>query len=85
MSNNSTTTQKFSLEKIPPQNVEAEAAVLGSMLIEEAAIARAIELIDEDSFYKEAHRIIYRTITDLFSRNSVADLITVTEELKKRN
>ncbi len=84
MPENSITTQKFSL-KIPPQSVEAEIAVLGSMLIEEAAIAGAIELIDEESFYKEAHRIIYRTIIDLFNRNSVVDLITVTEELKKRN
>ncbi|MBU4376542.1 MAG: replicative DNA helicase [Candidatus Omnitrophica bacterium] len=84
MAENNITTQKFHLEKIPPQNVEAEMAVLGSMLIEESAVGNAIELIDVESFYKESHRIIYRVIIDLFSRNSAIDLITVIEELRKR-
>ncbi|MDD5680638.1 MAG: replicative DNA helicase [Candidatus Omnitrophica bacterium] len=84
MPENNVTTQKMSMEKIPPQSTEAETALLGSMLIEEAAIAKAIELVDEKSFYKEAHRIIYRTIIELFTRNSAIDLITVTEELKNR-
>ncbi len=84
MPENNVTTQKMSLEKIPPQSVEAEIAILGSMLIEEAAIGRAIEVIDENSFYKEAHRIIYKTISDMFGRNSAIDLITIIEELKKR-
>jgi len=84
MSQDNITTQKMSLEKIPPQSVDAEMAILGSMLIEEAAIAKAIELIDENAFYKEAHRMIYMTIIGLFDRNSAIDLITVIEELKKR-
>ena len=81
--NSSLRTRNLPIEKIPPQNVEAEIAVLGSMLIEEEAIAKAIEIIDETAFYKEAHRIIYRTIIDLFSKNSPADIVTLTEELKK--
>ncbi|MBU2063707.1 MAG: hypothetical protein KKF93_04860, partial [Candidatus Omnitrophica bacterium] len=47
------------LDKIPPQNIEAEMAVLGSILIEEEVVTNAIELLDEDCFYKENHRIIY--------------------------
>jgi len=72
------------VEKIPPQNIEAEIAILGSMLIEEEAIAKAIEIIDESAFYKEAHRIIYRAIVELFSKNSAADIVTLMEELKKK-
>ena len=83
MPENNVTTQKMSIEKIPPQNIEAEMALLGSMLIEEAAIGKAIELINEDAFYKEAHRIIYKTITELFSKNSAIDLITIVEQLRK--
>jgi len=84
MANNKLSTQNLSLQKLPPQNIEAEAAVLGSMLIEEEAIARAIELLDEGAFYKEAHRAIYRTILELFNKNSVADIVTITEELNKK-
>ncbi|MBI4353293.1 MAG: replicative DNA helicase [Candidatus Omnitrophica bacterium] len=70
-------------EKIPPQNIEAEAAVLGSMLIEETAIARAVELLTPDAFYKEAHRRIFQCMVDLFSRSEAVDLVTLTENLSK--
>ena len=76
--------QNIPMEKVPPQNIEAEIAVLGSMLIEEEAIAKAIEIIDESAFYKEAHRMIYETIIGLFSKNSAADIVTLTEELRKK-
>ncbi|MBN1872254.1 MAG: replicative DNA helicase [Candidatus Omnitrophica bacterium] len=55
------------------------------MLIEEEAIAKAIELIDANVFYKEAHRIIYRTITDLFGKNAAVDIVTIIEELRKKD
>jgi replicative DNA helicase len=77
-------TKNLPVEKIPPQSIEAEIAILGSMLIEEEAIAKAIEIIDENAFYKEANRIIYKTIIELFSRNSAVDLVTLIEELKKK-
>jgi replicative DNA helicase len=77
-------TQNLPIEKIPPQNIEAEIAILGSMLIEEEAIAKAIEIIDEDVFYKEAHRTIYKTIIELFSKNSAVDIVTLVDELKKK-
>lgn len=74
-----------SLEKLPPQNIDAEMAVLCSMLIEEEAISHAIELLTEDSFYKEAHRIIFNTIITLYGKNKAVDLITLVDELKKKN
>ena len=75
----------ISLEKVPPQNLEAEIAVLGSMLIEEAAIGQAVETVNASFFYKDAHKKIFQTIVDLYSLNKAVDLITLTEELKKRN
>ena len=84
MPENTISTKNIPIEKIPPQSIETETAVLGSMLIEEQAIAKAIEIIDENAFYKEAHRIIYRTIMDLFSKNSIVDIVVLTEELKKK-
>lgn len=73
------------LEKLPPQNLEAEMAVLGSMLIDEEAIAVAIEYINRDSFYKDSHRKIFEAITDLYNANKAVDLITLTDELKRKN
>lgn len=71
--------------KLPPQNLEAEMAVLGSMLIEEEAILLALELIDEGCFYKEAHSRIFSAIVNLFNSQRNVDLITISDELKRKN
>src|SRR3989338_3472482 len=70
-------------EKVPPQNLEAETAVLGSMLIEEDAIAQGIELLTPEAFYKDAHQKIFQSIINLFNENRAVDLITLTESLTK--
>src|SRR3989304_2953987 len=72
------------LERVPPQSTEAEQGVLGSMLLERDAIARVVEMIRGDDFYREAHRRIYETMVDLFERGEPVDLITVTDRLKAR-
>ena len=74
-----------SLEKVPPQNLDAEMAVLGSMLIDEGAIGVAIENIDKHTFYSDSHRKVFDAIIDLYNANKAVDLITLTDELKKRN
>lgn len=71
------------LEKVPPQNLEAEMAVLGSMLIDEEATSCAIEFLDQDSFYRDAHKKIFEAISQLYKNNKVVDLITLTDELKR--
>ena len=73
------------LERLPPQNLDAEQAVLGSMLLEEEAILQAAELLEESVFYKDAHRKIFRTLLSLYKASAPIDLLTVTDELKKRN
>ena len=73
------------LDKVQPQSIDAEMAVLGSMLLDREVISDAIETLGPDSFYKEAHRRIYSAIVKVFDENKAVDLITVMEELKKTN
>ncbi|MDR7418934.1 MAG: replicative DNA helicase [Armatimonadota bacterium] len=70
------------VERVPPQNLEAEQSVLGSMLLERDAIARVLELVRADDFYRDAHRRIFEVIADLFERGEPADLISVTDRLR---
>ncbi|OGF46213.1 MAG: replicative DNA helicase [Candidatus Firestonebacteria bacterium RIFOXYC2_FULL_39_67] len=72
-------------EKLPPQNIEAEKSVIGSMLIEPEALQKVVELLKEDSFYRDSHRKIFSAVMRLFDNNQPVDLITVAEELKKNN
>ena len=76
---------QIALDKIPPQNLEAEMAVLGSMLIDEAAISVSIESLDRASFYKDTHQKIFESISDLYNANKAVDLITLTDELKRKD
>ncbi len=71
-------------DRIPPQNIEAEQSVLGSILIDSDALARVIEILKPEDFYEPAHRLIYDVILELFDRGKAVDLITVSEALKKR-
>ncbi len=75
---------EFSSHKIPPQNIEAEQSVLGGILIENEAINKAMEILVPDDFYRDAHRKIYSALIALFERDEPADLITMTNELRKR-
>jgi len=74
---------KTLIEKVPPQNIEAEVAVLGSMLLDREAIARAIEELEENAFYSDAHKKIYRSIVKLYDNNEAVDMVTIIESLKK--
>jgi len=68
---------------VPPQNLEAEASVLGAMMVAEGAIAPVvldIRLHDED-FYRERHRIVFRAITSLYEKGEPVDALTVSEHL----
>ncbi len=72
------------LGKIPPHSLEAEQSVLGAMLINQEAINIAIEQLNPEDFYKEANKEIFQAIIELYSRNEPVDIITLSEELKKR-
>jgi len=70
------------LMKIPPQNLEAERATLGAMLLEKDAIDKAVEMgLDEADFYHEHNRVVFKGILDLYHKNEPVDLITISNRL----
>lgn len=73
-----------SLDHIPPQNLEAEQAVLGSMLIERPALEKAAEILHPEDFYRDAHRVIFEAMLALAERDEPVDLITLPNELRMR-
>ncbi|HKS69007.1 MAG TPA: replicative DNA helicase, partial [Ktedonobacterales bacterium] len=74
----------MAVEKLLPQNVEAEAGVLGSLLIDPEAIVQIADFLRPDDFYNEAHRTIYQAALELFESHEPADLITLCDELGRR-
>jgi len=71
--------------KIPPHSLEAERAVLGGMLLDRESLPRAVELLKPADFYKEGHRKIFDSMLALFERNEPVDLLTISEELRRRS
>lgn len=69
------------LGKIPPQDIEAEQAVLGSMLTDQDAVIAAIEVLKEDDFYREDNKIIYTALLNIYNRAEPIDIITLKSEL----
>jgi replicative DNA helicase len=72
------------LGKMPPQAVDLEEAVLGGVMIEKDAIIAVMDILSPDSFYKDAHRKIFQVVLDLSNELQPIDILTVTEELRKR-
>jgi replicative DNA helicase len=71
--------------RVPPHSTEAEQSVLGAMLINASAVGKCLEYIrDDDAFYREAHRKIFRAIMAIHDRGEPADLVTVGEELRRK-
>ncbi len=68
--------------KLPPQNLEAEQSVLGAVLLDNTAMAKAMELLTEEDFYRIAHRRIFRAMLELSEAGEVIDQITLTERMK---
>ncbi len=72
-----------STDRIPPHSNDAEMAVLGAMMLEKEAASRVIQLLQPDSFYREAHRLIYTAMIALADRNQPIDIITLNDELRR--
>lgn len=69
---------------IPPQNLEAEQTVLGTILLHEKSLFKILEILEPDDFYREAHKHIFRAMVRLFEKSEPQDLITVTNILRDR-
>ena len=78
-------TQDDLIKLAPPNNIEAEQAVLGSMMSKASAVADAVEMLKTEDFYREAHRIIFNTMKGLFRDNIPVDIVTLSEQLSKEN
>jgi replicative DNA helicase len=73
------------VEKLLPQNIEAECGVLGSIIIDPEAIVQVADFLHPDDFYRDAHRNIYEIILHLYEQHEPADFITICDELERRN
>jgi replicative DNA helicase len=73
------------VEKLLPQNIEAECGVLGSIIIDPEAIVQVSDFLHADDFYRDAHHTIYEVILQLYEEHEPADFITICDELERRN
>lgn len=73
------------LRKVPPQNLEAEQAVLGGVFLRNSILHSLIDIITETDFYSPVHKTVYEIFLELYRKNIPVDLLTVSEELKKQD
>lgn len=71
-------------DRLPPQNIEAEQSVIGAVLLDNEALAAAIENLSPADFYRDAHKKIFMSMLDLYEKNEPIDLITLTEQLNRK-
>ena len=70
--------------KLPPQNTEAEASLLGSLLIEKDAIIKVADIVTTEDFYIDRHGLIYAAMLDLYEQRQPLDLLTLSNKLKEQ-
>ncbi len=70
---------------MPPQDIEAERSLLGSLMLDKDAIVKIADFLHADDFYRKNHQDIYQTIEDLFSRGEPVDLVSVASRLREKN
>lgn len=75
----------FDMQQLPPQSIEAEEAVLGSIFLDNEAIIAAMNFLEADDFYKHANQIIFQILEDLADADRPIDLVTVRESLENKN
>jgi replicative DNA helicase len=71
--------------RVPPQDIEAEKSLLGSLMLDKEAITKVADILHSEDFYKRNHQYIYQVIEDLFTRGEPIDLISISSKLKERN
>lgn len=73
------------IEKIPPQSLEAEMSLLGSLLIDKEAMLKVADAVRMEDFYKDAHAKIFEAIMELFAKSEPLDLLTLSNRLQEKN
>lgn len=77
--------KKLDAAKLPPQNLDAEVSILGAILIDENVLTRISDKINADDFYDHRHELIYAAVIRLYERHSPVDLLTLSDELKRKS
>ena len=72
-------------DRLPPQNLEAEQGVLGSILLDNEVLHDIIPVLRPEHFYRDSHQVLYRAIRDLYDQAKALDSITLEEELRRRD
>jgi replicative DNA helicase len=72
-------------DRVPPQNIEAEQAVLGSIFLDADTLVEAMEYIEPKDFYRRSHQIIFQTMMTLSDRNEAIDVVTIKDRLEQEN
>jgi replicative DNA helicase len=78
-----TAVRSITPDRVPPQNLDAEASLLGSMMLSTEAISEVISQVEADDFYRSANQEIFRALLAVFARGEPVDAITAVEELKR--
>lgn len=76
---------KKSVTRIPPNNIDSERALLGSIMLRPEAIHEIMDIIRADAFYAEKHRLIFQSMSELFTKNEPIDLLTISSRLTEKN
>ncbi|MFA5076767.1 MAG: replicative DNA helicase [Patescibacteria group bacterium] len=74
-----------SIMRVPPQNIEAEQSLLGSLLIDKDAIIKISDIVTPSDFYKEAHRLLFETMLYLYEKREPIDVLSLTNRLEETN
>jgi len=69
--------------KLPPHNIEAEIAVLGSLLVDPDAVVNVLDFVRSEHFYKQEHQVIFEAMVELFDKHQPIDAVTISQQLKK--
>ena len=77
-------TKTFRKEQLPPQDIEAEQSVLGSLLIDKDAVVKIADIVAPKDFYRKAHEIIFEAMIGLYAKSEPIDLLTVSSRLKEK-
>ncbi|MHB8789788.1 MAG: replicative DNA helicase [Desulfobulbaceae bacterium] len=85
MQNQPVPATQYTAKMVPPQNLEAEQAVLGTLLLQDQSVVKVVEILEPDDFYRDAHKTIYRAMLQLFDNREPQDLITLTNLLRDQN
>ncbi|HMB65427.1 MAG TPA: replicative DNA helicase [Patescibacteria group bacterium] len=78
------TDQNTQIERMPPQNLEAEKSLLSCILIDKDAMAKIVDILSENDFYQDSHASIYKTMKELYGKSEAIDILTLSNRLEEK-